>query len=893
MELLDIDNLAMTKMVGKDDIEVIVSHELIGRLMLLAARSPWIAPVLSSIMGFEGSEFYFKEWPELVGNSFGSICFRFDEAIPVGVKLAHNGQIIINPPDDLILSEGDEVLVLAEDDDSYSVNSEAPEFSEILLQDRKVPRLERTQERMLFCGWRRDMADMIMELDFDVQPGSELWLFNMVPVQERTWMLMDAGNKAQLRVKNLRIRHAVGNPTSRRQLLSLQEVSDGTDGFEMGERTGHRVELSYFSSILILSDSTKGDLEQDVEASDSRSLATTLGIQDIQQSSMLRMASLGRKLELFPPISEILDIRTAKQMQLISQGYVMSNHLVASYLAMVSEDRSVNKIYRELLSCRGSEIQVVRVADYIRVQQAETLSFWEISRIMRSFNDLLIGYIAHQTGRSKELRRGLTLQDTEGCEILLNPTEKNVARLWNPEDRLIIISLCHRARIKAELRELCTKAEKELLETTLSGANVAIYGWIKKLGTKHHHAVEMDDENSWRERLAFVVDDEMYYLSQKKGRELVCHLDDIRHIEVGNGWPPGYFTFKLYLARDPVDGRPVNAEDLPLDSLPSRVFSTSTLEDCRSWVTILSRGTNEHEERPVSYEGSATDFSLARSSPFAQSANGDYFHSVARGMSGDLVSDVRSSSSDQAMDVPVPVARRFLKPKDIWSMLGESTNDFSADERARHPSADYTRDMRRRSGDYIRNIQPVDRRRSGDFVREMHYSTRRARGDHSRDIFMEDSHAGSDWERSRRQQENGPGEESHEKTKWDTMFCPERTAWRPAGDTRAGAKRPHLPGLAESQGMAAGGTEGWMKRDRVRQIVWLLLRAWWAWMVRRVMVKMDCWAQILVWAQMTDWSTQTIDWWAQTTNLLVQIMDWWTETRRWWMKAVRLWLERK
>ena len=92
-------------------------------------------------------------------------------------------------------------------------------------------------------------------------------------------MLLDKGNKAKLRVRNLRIRHAVGNPASRRQLLSLQEVSDGSDGLMVGEKTNIRVVVSYFSAILILSDSTKGDLQQDVEASDSRSLATTLGIQ--------------------------------------------------------------------------------------------------------------------------------------------------------------------------------------------------------------------------------------------------------------------------------------------------------------------------------------------------------------------------------------------------------------------------------------------------------------------------------------------------------------------------------------------------------------------------------------------------------------------------------------
>ncbi len=46
--------------------QVIVSHDMIGRMMLLAARSPWLATVLDGLMGFEGSELYVKEWPALV-----------------------------------------------------------------------------------------------------------------------------------------------------------------------------------------------------------------------------------------------------------------------------------------------------------------------------------------------------------------------------------------------------------------------------------------------------------------------------------------------------------------------------------------------------------------------------------------------------------------------------------------------------------------------------------------------------------------------------------------------------------------------------------------------------------------------------------------------------------
>jgi hypothetical protein len=597
VELQDIDNLAMTNMVGKKDVEVIVSHELIGRLMLLAARSPWVSPVLSSLMGFEGAEFYFKTWPTLQGSCFGSIHHRFDGAIPIGIKQAHNGRIFINPPEDLVIGENDQILVLADDDNSYSVIDLPPQVSgqrmDLEERNRRVLEAEQPLERVLFCGWRRDMLDMIHELDYDVKPGSELWLFNNVPMQERKIKMLDKGNKAPLRLKNLIIRHAVGNPTNRRQLLSLQEISDGQgqDGIAIGEPTGHRVVLSSFTSILILSDCTRGDFERDVEASDSRSLSTTLGIQDIQQASMLRMSALGKAVELFPPISEILDIRTAKQMHLISKGYVMSNHLVASYLAMVSEDRNVNEVYRELLSGRGSEIQIRRVAEYVQIDSDEAFSFSEVFQIAKKFKDVLIGYIRHHADRPKELRRGLVLEGNDDCqdEILLNPCDKHSRRHWHEQDRLIVITLCRRAQRKSEMRLQRAHAEEELRMKMLSMDKVEIYGWIKKLGAGHQRAIDMDDERSWRDRLVFVVHGSMYYVSEKhRGeRELVCHLDDICHIEVGNGWPPGHFTFRIYFA--PGDQK-LNKSLPSLDLLPSKVFSTSTMEECQAWIKVLSRG---------------------------------------------------------------------------------------------------------------------------------------------------------------------------------------------------------------------------------------------------------------------------------------------------------------
>lgn len=45
----------------------------------------------------------------------------FPDAVPCGVKVAADGgKIILNPDDSYVLQEGDEILVIAEDDDTYA-----------------------------------------------------------------------------------------------------------------------------------------------------------------------------------------------------------------------------------------------------------------------------------------------------------------------------------------------------------------------------------------------------------------------------------------------------------------------------------------------------------------------------------------------------------------------------------------------------------------------------------------------------------------------------------------------------------------------------------------------------------------------------------------------------
>ncbi|XP_058762244.1 probable ion channel SYM8 isoform X2 [Vicia villosa] len=218
VEMSDLDNEPLVKLVGGELIETVVAHDVIGRLMIQCALQPGLAQIWEDILGFENAEFYIKRWLELDGLVFKDILISFPDAIPCGVKVAADGgKIVINPDDNYVLRDGDEVLVIAEDDDTYAPGS-LPE-----VRKGYFPRLRdppKYPEKILFCGWRRDIDDMIMVLEAFLAPGSELWMFNEVPEKERERKLA-AGELDVFGLENIKLVHREGNAVIRRHLESL------------------------------------------------------------------------------------------------------------------------------------------------------------------------------------------------------------------------------------------------------------------------------------------------------------------------------------------------------------------------------------------------------------------------------------------------------------------------------------------------------------------------------------------------------------------------------------------------------------------------------------------------------------------------------------------------
>lgn len=414
VEMSDLDNEPLVKLVGGDLIETVVAHDVIGRLMIQCALQPGLAQIWEDILGFENDEFYIKRWPQLDAMQFKDVLISFPDAIPCGVKVAEDsGKIILNPDDNYVLQEGDEVLVIAEDDDTYAP-APLPEVRRVDFP--KVPELPKYPEKILFCGWRRDIDDMIMVLEAFLAPGSELWMFNEVPEIERERKLVDGGLDIS-GLGNIKLVHREGNAVIRRHLESLP--------------------LETFDSILILADES---LEDSVVHSDSRSLATLLLIRDIQskrlpykdtKSTSLRLAGFShsswiREMQQASDksiiISEILDSRTRNLVSVSRiSDYVLSNELVSMALAMVAEDKQINRVLEELFAEEGNEM-CIKPAEFYLFDQEE-LCFYDIMIRGRQRGEIVIGY------RLANSERAIT-----------NPPNKSKPRKWSLDDVFVVIS---------------------------------------------------------------------------------------------------------------------------------------------------------------------------------------------------------------------------------------------------------------------------------------------------------------------------------------------------------------------------------------------------------------------------------------------------------------------
>lgn len=351
----------VTRVAGRNVTGMIETSDLVARLIVQTSRQTGLPAVYREVLDFAGSEFYFKSEPALFGRPFRDVLFAYRTSIPVGIRGAATGKakekiITLNPPMDRMYREGEEIVVLAEDNTKMPQDGlDAPAFEAGAIV-QPVPLVSRP-ENTLIIGWNRRLERIVRQLDRYVAKGSSLAITAVMPVPE------DMAKRIRGAVSNYKRPAITAADTTRRDVLESIDPAE-------------------YDQIIILANAH----HMTEQEADAHTLVKLVHLRDIVDQADLPH---GRRPPSF--VTEMLDIRN----RALAQGgrsddFIVSDEIVSMMLAQISENPDLLRVFGELMDPDGSEIYLRPAADYIRPNARP--DFYTVTEAAARRGEVALGY---------------------------------------------------------------------------------------------------------------------------------------------------------------------------------------------------------------------------------------------------------------------------------------------------------------------------------------------------------------------------------------------------------------------------------------------------------------------------------------------------------------------
>lgn len=384
-EICDEKNLEIARLVGKDEVELILTDHLISRIIAQTCRQSGLSIVYSDLLDYGGNEIYFKFEPALVGKTFGEALMAYDTSAVLGVFNPARGARL-NPPMDTIIGPDDQIVAVSEDDDTLLLYKGTPQFQPELIVSR--PHLMHAAEKTLILGWNARAPFIINELDQYVSPGSVVKVVaNCVEgaAELARWCCA---------LKNIQVEFEERETTDRRELDALAP-----------QTYGQVVVLAYSDTL-------------NIQEADARTLMTLLHLRDIATRT-------GSK---FVIVSEMLDLQNRNLAEVThADDFIVSDRLISLLFAQISENKYLNAVFNDIFDPEGSEIYLKPVDRYI--QPGQPVNFFTVVQAAAAQGEVAFGYRIAADAADVNRAYG----------IILNP-DKHTLVTFSPQDRLILLA---------------------------------------------------------------------------------------------------------------------------------------------------------------------------------------------------------------------------------------------------------------------------------------------------------------------------------------------------------------------------------------------------------------------------------------------------------------------
>jgi voltage-gated potassium channel Kch len=387
-ELAELRNLEVARMVGKEEVQLLVTSDLISRIIVQTSRQSGLSVVYTELLDFGGDEIYIQAEPGLVGRTFGEALLAYEDSALLGLRLS-DGRVQLLPPMDTRIAAGDQVIAISADDDTVRLSGRTGDWTDLAkkLEIAGVlespPAAERRAERTLLLGWNERGSTIINELDKYVAPGSELLLVADV---EGSQVAPECDG-----LQNLKLNILTADTTNRR-------VLDGLD-------------VPAFDQVIILCYSDT----LEVQEADAKTLITLLHLRDMAEKG-------GHDFRI---VTEMLDARNRELAEVTqADDFIVSNKLISLMLAQVSENRELAAVFADLFDPEGAEIYLKPAKSYVEL--GRPVNFYTVVEAARRRGEIAIGYRREALGKDASQAYGVAVNPAKSEKVVFAEADRIV-----------------------------------------------------------------------------------------------------------------------------------------------------------------------------------------------------------------------------------------------------------------------------------------------------------------------------------------------------------------------------------------------------------------------------------------------------------------------------------
>ena len=368
------------------------ANEILAKIIVQTSRSIGLSVVYGEILSFDGCEMYFhsEDWGDI---TFGAAQYHFPDGVPMGVATVA-GELLINPPIDLKLNEGDELLILAEDDST--IDFKPNPVATVTDMPLRPGRLEQTLENELIIGWNKKGHIIVEEYAEYVLEGSSIHVIVDNPNQAT----QDEIAQLNADIDTIEITLINADPLQTETLMASSP--------------------SQRDNIIILNG---GDDEVgDASESDAQTILILLLLRKIFEQHPDE--TINTRL-----ITEVMDSSNRNLISRVGvKDFVISNRVISMLIAQISEEARIKDVYDILFKEDGSEIYLKPLSLYFE-NIPESMSFADCMAIAQKREEVCLGVKIKADEMDTDKNNGVKLIP-----------EKNTKYSFTAEDCLVVLS---------------------------------------------------------------------------------------------------------------------------------------------------------------------------------------------------------------------------------------------------------------------------------------------------------------------------------------------------------------------------------------------------------------------------------------------------------------------